>query len=80
MGQSLAVDVEDAAKFKCGTHSAVLDAATMTYVRGPSFMSGLGTKVPAGAPQPVFDVTMNADGSATLVAPPGAKGGGCEVC
>lgn len=79
MAQSLAPDVEDAAKLVCGMHGAKLDAATMTYVSGPKFASFVGNKVAAGTPQPTFTVTMNADGSATLVAPPAGKGG-CEVC
>ena len=78
MGMSLASDVEDLCIVRCTVHGAVLDAATMTYRSGPKAMSGLGGKVPAGAPQPEFAVTLNADGSATLVAPPTPKG--CEVC
>ena len=79
MSQSLTPDVEDMGKLVCGMHGAKLDAATMTYVSGPKMAGFIGTKVEAGTPQPTFAVTMNADGSATLVAPPAAKGG-CEVC
>ncbi len=45
-------------------------------------MSGLGTKIVAGTTkQPECAVTVNADGSATLVLPAAAAGGGgCAVC
>ena len=52
------------------------------YTAGPAFMSGLGTKIVAGTTkQPECAVTVNADGSATLVLPAAAAGGGgCAVC
>ena len=79
MTQPLVPDV-DAGVFSCGMHGAKLDAATMTYTSGPKKMAGLGTKVVNGTPQPVYDVTMNADGSATVVVPEGLrKSGGCVV-
>ena len=60
-------------------HAAVLDVSTMTYTEGAGFMAGMGTKLEAGVTQqPAYEVTMNADGSATLVPPPTPKGG-CAV-
>lgn len=78
MSAALSPDVEDVARVKCGMHGAVLDASTMAYVSGPTFMAGTGGKCEAGTPQPQFAVTRNADGSATLVAPEMPKGG-CAV-
>ncbi len=80
MSQTLQCDVEDAATLVCKMHGAKLDASSMTYKTGPTFMSSLGTKVEAGTPQPVFDVNINDDGSATLTPPAGLKGSSCTVC
>ncbi len=76
-----AEDIENAGLMKCSLHNATLDPATMTYKSGPSFMAGMGTKIEPGVTrQPEYAVTMNADGSATLVPPPTPQGGGCSVC
>ena len=79
MGKKFVTDIEDAGVFRCSMHGAKLDGASMQYKSGPNFMKGLGTKCDAGTVHPQCNVTMNADGSATLSLPAGAKSGGCTI-
>jgi nitrite reductase/ring-hydroxylating ferredoxin subunit len=81
MAQALVPDVEDAAAFTCNLHGAKLDASTMMYISGPKFMGTVGAKVEKGTPQPVYDVTLHPDGSATAFVPEvlRSKPGGCSI-
>ena len=72
-------DIEDAGLFTCSEHGAQLDAATMTYTSGPKFEKQYGNFVVRGTPQPVYDVVVNSDGTATVVVPEHLRDSCCVV-
>lgn len=81
MGLRMSADIEDSGKVVCSAHGAKLDMRTLAYTSGPTFLTGLGTKVPTGTAHPAYKVTLAADGSAALEPPPEAEGKACcSVC
>lgn len=72
-------DIEDTGLFTCSEHGAQLDAATMTYTSGPKFEKQYGNFVVRGTPQPVYDVVVNSDGTATVVVPEHLRDSCCVV-